>query len=124
MKSFIRGTAVLLAVAGALGAAQAQLPSLSGLTGGMPDVSSMSAGNAAGVLSYCVKNKYLGGGDASSVLGGLTGKPDVKSSSDYADGQAGKLDLGGDSSLSMDSVTGKMKSKVCNLVLKNAKSLL
>ena len=67
----------------ALSAADAQMPKLPGGAGGavgLPDVSSVGASNAAGVLSYCARNKLLGGANASSVLGGLTAKPEVKSS--------------------------------------------
>ena len=85
---------------------------------------SVSAGNAAGVLSYCVKNKLLGGTDATSVLGGLTKKPDVAGSDDFKVGETGMLKTGDNSSLSLDCATGKMKSKACNMVLKHAKSLI
>ncbi len=116
------------------GAAQAQIPGLpsgtpklpGGLSSmaGIPDLSSMSAGNAAGALSYCMKNKLLGGVDASSVLSGLTSKPGVASSADYKAGAAGKVATSGGSGLSIGSLEGQMKTKACDLVLKNAKHLL
>ncbi|MGC4250123.1 MAG: hypothetical protein QM605_01315, partial [Sphingobium sp.] len=62
------------AIALSLSAAVTPLPvsatgGLGGLLGGiLPDVASVGAGNAAGVLSYCVKNKVLGGANAKSVL--------------------------------------------------------
>jgi hypothetical protein len=117
------------------GVAQAQIPGMSGgipgISGGsaasglgMPDVASMGVGNATGVLSYCVKNQILGGSDATSALGALTGKPEVKSSDGFAAGSAGNV-LGGDGlKLSLDSVPAPMKSKVCGMVLKQAKSFL
>lgn len=121
-RGFRRG---MLALAFIAVAAQAQMPSVpSGIKGiGLPNLSSMSAGNAAGVLGYCVKNKYVGGSDAKSVLNGLTKKPDVKSSDDYAAGEKGEIQTAG-STLSLDSIDDKMKSKTCGMVLKQAKSLL
>ena len=129
MKHLLSVAALSLALVGGSNAAQAQLPalpggkSLSGLTGGLPSMSSVSTGNAAGVLGYCIKNKVLGSGDASSVLSKLTGKSGVTSSTDYQAGEAGQLGAGR-SALSLDSLKGKMKSKVCDMVLKNAKSLI
>jgi hypothetical protein len=122
-------TALLLAsLAGGIVPAAAQMPSLpsgaGGMLGGTPDLSSMSAGNAAGVLEYCMKNKLLGGTDATSVLGGLTEKPEVKESDDYKLGEAGSLQTSGKSPLSLDSVPPKMKTKACDMVLKHAKSLI
>jgi hypothetical protein len=117
-------------------AAPAQLPSLGSLGGGraggllggvLPNVSSIGAGNAAGVLGYCVKNKFLGSGGAgaaSSVLGKLTGQKGVKSSKGYAAGQSGLLQMDGGSNLSLNSVKGKIKSKVCDMVLQHAQSLI
>ena len=57
------------ALAGATIASSQDLGALKGAAGGM-DVSSLasgSAGNAAGVIEYCMKNNFLGG-DASGVL--------------------------------------------------------
>ncbi|CAN5252196.1 hypothetical protein BH10PSE12_BH10PSE12_04940 [soil metagenome] len=118
-------------------AAPAQMPSLGSLGGGsgaggllggvLPNVGSIGAGNAAGVLGYCVKNKFLGAGSAgaaSSVLGRLTGQKGVKSSKGYAAGQGGLLQMEGGSALSLASVKGKVKSKVCDMVLKHAQSLI
>jgi hypothetical protein len=138
--------AVLALVAGTpFATAQAQMPgmpgmpagapgSVGGMAGGMaggatsslgmPDVSSMGVGNATGVLSYCVKNNVLGGSEATSALGSLTGKPEVKSSDGFTAGSAGTLLSGNGSKLSLDSVPAPMKSKVCNMVLKQAKSFL
>jgi hypothetical protein len=44
-----------------------------GLAGGLlPNVASSSIGNLTGVLGYCIKNKFLGGNAATSVLKGLS----------------------------------------------------
>ena len=104
--------------------AQAQLPSLPGGMGGMlPNVSNISAGNAAGILGYCLKGNMLGGSTASSVLGGLTKDPGVKTSPDYTAGLAGNV-LGGSSPISLGQLPNEMTSKACNMVLKQATSLL
>lgn len=118
---------IVAAMISALSAANAQMPKLPGGMGGavgLPDVSSVGAGNAAGVLGYCVKNKLLGGADTSSVLAGLTAKPEVKSSPDFTAGQAGNLMPGDGSIFSLDSAPKQVKSKVCDMVLKQGKSLL
>ncbi len=113
--------------------ASAQIPSLgslgggnalSGLGGGMlPNVSSVGASNAAGLLGYCVKRKLLGGTDASSVLGKLTGQQSVTTSKDYAAGQAGQL-VTGNGTVSLDSMKDNVKGKVCSMVLDHAQSFV
>ncbi|HEY0270760.1 MAG TPA: DUF2501 domain-containing protein [Sphingomonas sp.] len=97
----------------------------SGLLGGMlPDVGGSSMNNAAGVLSYCVKNKILGGDGATSALGALTGRKAVTSSKGFAAGESGNLLTGQGGGVSLDSVKGKVKSKVCDMVLQHARSFL
>ena len=122
----------------ASGAASAQTPGLgslggmmggkggaTGLMGGLaPDVSSVGAGNAAGVIGYCVKNKYLGEGSAAgSVMSRLQGQGAAKEAG-FAAGESGQLQIGGGSALSMDSLKGKMKTKVCDMVLTHAKGMI
>lgn len=98
---------------------------VSGLGGGsLPDVSSAGAGNTAGVVSYCVKNNYLKGQSASSILSKLSGKSGVEGSDAFTRGESGQLDSGGDKSFSLAGVQDKVKSKLCDLVLDHAKSLL
>src|SRR5262245_56646575 len=107
--------------------AQAQLPGLPGgsLGGMLPNVSGISAGNAAGILGYCLKGNMLGGTSATSVLGGLTKNPAVKTSPDYTAGLAGNiLGGGGGSPFSLGQLPSEMKSKACNAVLKQATTLL
>jgi hypothetical protein len=129
MKATLLVCAAMACASIAGGSASAQLPSLSGGAGllkggGLPGVGSASMGNAAGVLSYCIKNKLLGGGgDASSVLGKLTGDKAVPASPDYSQGAAGLLQTGKTSTFSLDSVTGGLKSKLCDMVLQRGKSL-
>lgn len=106
------------------GAAGAQLPGGMKMSG-LPSVSGASMGNITGVVSYCMKNKLLGGTDASSVLGTLGGKPDVKQSPDYTQGAAGMLSSGGSGKpLSLDSLPPQMRTQVCDMALKQAKTFL
>src|SRR5690348_1972695 len=73
-----------------LGGAASSLGSLSSITSG-------SIGNAAGIIEFCMKNNYLGGGNASSVkdqlMGKITGGSDqpVESNPDYASGAKGVI---------------------------------
>ncbi len=111
------GTATAQTGAGGLGG-------LGGLLGGaLPNVASASAGNAAGLLGYCIKNNVLGGNGAASVLGKLTGKQGVAASPGFEAGRQGELQAG-DTALSLDSLKGRVKTQVCSMVLKRAQSFL
>jgi hypothetical protein len=124
----------LLALTGA--AAQAQLmDQLKGATGGaggllggaMPSVGQAGAGNTAGVLDYCIKNKYLGGGSASSVKDSLLGKVTGQSNdSGYREGSTGILQTGNGQGYSLggDGIKAQITQKVCDQVLQHAKSFL
>ena len=126
-RTLLLGASICFALASA--PATAQLPGLPGgssMLGGMlPNVSGISAGNAAGVLGYCLQGNMLGGTSASSVLGGLTKNPAVKTSPDYTAGLAGNiLGGGGGSPFSLGQLPTDLKSKACNMVLKQATTLL
>src|SRR5690606_40230601 len=41
---------------------------------GLPSIGGNTAGNAAGVLQYCIQNQYLGGADAAGVKDKLLDK--------------------------------------------------
>jgi hypothetical protein len=90
----------------------------------MPAIGNNTVGNAAGVLQYCVQNNYLGG-DATSLkdklLAKVTGQP--KQQTGFANGAKGLLQ-GSGSSFDLKSVSGTVKTKACDYVLKNAKSLM
>ena len=96
------------------------------LGGALPNVASTSAGNAAGVLGYCVKNNLLSGANATSVLGTLAGRAGVAGSPGYLAGQSGLLQTGQPDAapLSLDGLRGQLKTQVCNLVLRRAKTFL
>lgn len=131
-KDFLLFATFTAAAAGG-GIAWAQLPSIPGMgggIGGLSGISSMGAGNAAGVLGYCLQNNLLSSGKtstATSVLGSLTGMPGVSGSEGFIAGQAGNI-LGGSgrssNALSLDSLSGDLKSQACNMVLKQAKTFL
>jgi len=125
----------VIAVLGARAPAVAQdLGALKGLAGG-GDLSSMasgSAGNAAGVIGFCVKNNYLGGDAASSVKDKLMGKlgggdESEQDKADYEDGAKGLLKTGDGKSLDLAKAGGLKESltkKVCSSVLDHAQSFL
>jgi hypothetical protein len=103
------------------------MPSIAGLggLGGIPNISGIGMGNAAGVLGYCAKNNLLGGGsaNATSVLDGLMKMPGVAGSTGLAAGQAGTI-VSGKSSFSLGSVSDPIKSQACSMVLKQAGKFL
>ena len=101
-----------------------------GLTGlGMPGMDSVGAGNAAGVLQYCVKNNSLGGGAAGvkdRLMGKLGGQGKAEQDTGYRDGAAGLLE-GGDGKqfdLSGGGLKKKVTEKICDQVLEHGQSLL
>ena len=128
--------------------------STSGSAGGLGDLAgstnlssltSGSAGNAAGVIEYCMKNNYLGGDAASSMKDKLMGKvggdpKDAASDPGYVDGAKGLVKTKDGKTLDLANVSGSitgvggtggaddMKSKAtkkaCSAVLDHAKSLL
>lgn len=137
--------AVTAALAGGVSSAQAQSfgsigqNALSAATGSMkssaagmlgnmlPSLSSASTSNLTGILGYCVQNNVLSGAgatSASSVLGTLTQQQDVTSSSSYSAGQQGLLQTGNNQMFSLANLQGQLKTKLCNMVLSKAQSLL
>ena len=117
----------LACVAGSLGAQT--LPRLPGgggaALGGLPDISKMGVPNVAGVLGYCVKNKFLGASGAGSVIDGLKGKPGVTDSPDFRAGEAGNIIPGaGAAPVSVGSLPASLKSQACDMVLRHGTSLL
>ena len=117
--------ALLLCLAFSIGRADAQ-PSLPGglMKGGAPDISSISAGNAAGLLGFCVKNNYLSESQARPVLGGLMKKPGVRSSSGYAAGQKGQILNRGDPPVPMTEIPHEFQGRACDVLLKKGRTFL
>lgn len=147
MKPFTRRNivmSVLTAMLLPLGAANAQIGDIlkgkesNGASGGLEaagsalsgqSITAGSTGNVAGVLEFCIKNKYLGGNDASSVKDKLMGKLSGDSSSSdegYKDGAKGLLKSsdGKQIDLSGGGMKENITRKVCDTVLSQGKSLL
>jgi hypothetical protein len=112
-----------------LGGGSSSSGSAGGMLGGLglPSVSGSTAGNAAGVVQYCIKNKYLGGGasgvkDSLLRKAGLGGKEEKDPG--YQSGLAGMLSGSDGKSFDMSKIQSSLKEKACDYVLDNAKSLL
>ncbi|HEY6814580.1 MAG TPA: DUF2501 domain-containing protein [Croceibacterium sp.] len=102
-----------------------RLPGGASALGGLPDISKMGVPNVAGVLGYCVKNKFLGSSGAASVIDGLQGKSGVTSSPDFRAGEAGNIIPGaGASPVSLGSLPANLKTQACDMVLRHGSSLL
>ena len=136
MRSLIMGILAVAVLALTDGAAQAQImDQLKGAAGGaggsvgggIPSVGQAGAGNTAGVLEYCIKNKYLGSGGASSVKDSLLGKVTGQSNdSGYRAGSSGMLQTGNGQNYSLggDGIKAQITQTVCDQALQHAKSLL
>ena len=129
----MRNPSLAIAALIALAPVAAPAQGLSGLGGGtggllgglLPNVASTGGGNAAGVLGYCVKNQLLGSGTgATSALDALKSRAGLTATPGYAQGREGTLVTGRGQAFSLDGVKGKVKAKVCDMVLQHAKSLL
>jgi hypothetical protein len=117
---------------------------LGDLAGGadLSSLASGSAGNAAGVIEYCMKNNYLGGDAASSMKDKLMGKvggdsKDAASDEGFVDGAKGLVKTKDGKSVDLANLGGSMggmsgvsdmkskaTKKACSTVLDHAKSLL
>jgi Protein of unknown function (DUF2501) len=101
-----------------------------GGAGGLPSVGQAGASNTAGVLQYCIQNKYLGSGGASSIkdslMGKVTGSGKGANDSGFQEGSQGLLHTGNGQSFGLggDGIKAQITKKVCDQVLQHAKSLL
>lgn len=96
---------------------------LGGLTG------SGTASNAAGVITYCMKNNYLNADKATQVKNQLLGKlglgqKEEPKDTGYQNGLMGMVTGSDGKSFSLDKVKSSVKEKACDFVLNNAKSLI
>ena len=101
----------------------AGLGALGGLT------SSGTASNAAGVITYCMKNNYLNADKAAQVKNQLLGKMGLGQKEEpkdegYLSGLSGMVTGSDGKSFSLDKVKSSVKEKACDFVLNNAKSLI
>lgn len=90
----------------------------------LPNVTSISAGNAAGALQYCLSNQLVSSASAGAVLDGLAKNPDVMKSPDFSVGQEGQILGSGGKTFSVGQAPGYLKSRVCDMVLRQAKHFL
>lgn len=111
------------------------LASLSGLlNGGDKALSSSSMTNAAGVLQYCVKNNLLSANGTSTLKEQLLGKLGITSTSDaksqdYQEGLGGLLTTGKNGQVNLNDLSNsqlgqKVKTKACDVVLKQSKNFI
>ena len=124
---FVVAVGIAAAVAAVVSGAQ-DLGALKGLADPSKLVSG-SAGNAAGVVEYCMKNNFLGsdaGGIKDQLLGKVSGGGE-KEKTDYADGAKGLLKTGDGKSVDLGQIANLKESatkKACKSVLDHAKSFL
>lgn len=90
---------------------------------------SATASNAAGVISYCMKNNYLNADKAAQVKDQLLGKLGMQKQEEPKDtgsqnGLGGLVTGSNGKSFSIDKLKGDLKEKACDFVLDNAKSLI
>ncbi len=90
---------------------------------------SATAGNAAGVISYCMKNNYLNADKAAQVKDQLLGKLGMQKQEEpkdtgFQNGLGGLVTGSNGKSFSIDKLKGDLKEKACDFVLNNAKSLI
>lgn len=96
-------------------------------SGGLPSVGQASPSNTAGVLQYCIQNKYVGSGGAASVKDSLMSKAGQGTNDiGYKAGSSGQLQTGNGQNFSLggDGVKAQITQKLCEQVLQHAKSLL
>lgn len=116
---------------GAVGPGQSGNTGIGMLGGGMPQAGQASPSNTAGVLQYCIQNKYVGAGGASSVkdslMSKMAGSGQSASDSGFKAGSNGLLQTGNGQSYSLSGAGGikeQITQKLCEQVLQHAKSLL
>ncbi|MGG4604004.1 DUF2501 domain-containing protein [Paenalcaligenes sp. Me131] len=97
---------------------------------GLPSIGSGAASNVAGILEYCLKNKYLKAANADNIKDQLMGKLGMDSpakqqqDAGYQQGLTGMLSGSDGSSFDISKVKDDLKEKACDYVLDNASSLL
>lgn len=100
--------------------AQAQLGTVP-IPSALPNVSSISPANAAGVLQYCVKHDLVSSAVAATVVDGLTKRPDVAKSHEFALGQSGQIL--GSKTFAIGTAPTYLQSAACDMVLRQAQQL-
>lgn len=114
-------TLACIAAVGLLPQSAAAQMSAPPIPSALPDVSRISAANAAGVLKYCEQKDLVSGEAADAVVDQFAGKPDLKSA-DYLNGHAGQIVGAGGKKFSISQVPGYLQSQACSMVLNQAKT--
>jgi hypothetical protein len=128
-----RSIAWIAAAAAFVFATNASSQDLGALQGGadLSSLSSGSAGNAAGILQFCIGNNYLTGNAATSMKDRLVSKiggaDAAQQDTGYTSGTQGNL-IGRDGKsldiAKMGSLESNLTQKACSAVLDHASSLL
>jgi hypothetical protein len=128
-----RSIAWIAAAAALVFATNASSQDLGALQGGadLSSLSSGSAGNAAGILQFCIGNNYLTGNAATSMRDRLVSKiggaDAAQQDTGYTSGTQGNL-IGRDGKsldiTKMGSLESNLTQKACSAVLDHASSLL
>lgn len=124
---------------GQLGQNNSSSGSLSGLTGllngGNETLSAGNMNNAAGILQYCVQQKLVSTTSTENVKNqlldklGLTSQQEQQQQTDYTQGLAGLLNTSDGKQLNLNSIGNtplaeKVKTKACDLVLKQGMNFI
>jgi hypothetical protein len=110
-------TLIAIAIGGISLPAHAQLGTAP-IPSALPNVTSISRGNAAGVLQYCVKHELVSSVVAGTVIDGLTKTPEISKSPDFATGEAGQIL--GSKTFAIGTAPAYLQSQACDIVLKQA----
>jgi hypothetical protein len=84
----------------------------------LPNVSSISPANAAGVLQYCMQHDLVSSAVGSTVIDNLTKAPDVTKSHDFVTGQSGQILAS--KTFAIGAAPTYLQSEACDMVLKRA----
>jgi hypothetical protein len=113
--------ALALALTCAASAADAQM-SAPPITSALPNMSTISPGNAAGLLQYCISKNLVSSTSGALVLDDLTRKHGMTKTHEFTAGASGHIL--GDKRFSIGSAPGFLQSQACDLVLTQAKRSL
>ena len=132
-KRSIAWIAAAAALVFATNASSQDLGALQNGAGGMNlgSLASGSAGNAAGILQFCIGNNYLTGSAATSMkdrlIGKIGGADAAQQDTGYTSGTQGNL-IGSDGKsldiTKMGSLESNLTQQACSAVLNHASSLL
>lgn len=100
-------------VQGVTGAATAGTPGALG-ENGLPPITEASAGNVAGLLSYCIQKQYVYGTTSRTVGRDLAKRADVKNDQGYSLGGQGLLQNGTSTPFDISTLDKSARVKLCS----------